>query len=347
MPATDTMRAVRVKDGRALVLDRVPLPEPAAGEVRVKIEACGICGTDLHLLGTGGWPQGHIPGHEMAGRIDAVGTGVDRTPGERVAVEPVRCCGTCDPCLRGDRQICRQLRLLGVHIAGGFSEYAVVPAERATPVAEDLLPALAALTEPVAVAIHGLLRGGFAAGQRVLVLGAGPVGLVTTLCARTLGAAEVWQSARYPRQAELASRFGAGRILAEDEATPEALGLLSSQVDFDLVVESVGGRADTLRAACHAIRPGGTVSVLGVFLGRPEVDPYPLLVKEGTLAWSNCYGGDRDASDFTRATALVDTERKLLSELNTHQYSLDDAPTALATAQNKSAGALKVTLLPT
>jgi threonine dehydrogenase-like Zn-dependent dehydrogenase len=344
------MRAARVRGRGEIEIARVPIPEPGPGEVRVAVEACGICGSDLHLFGSGFFAPGITPGHESAGRIDALGPGVAGVAsGMRVAVEPMRGCGACDSCRRGQYSICRSAQLHGVHLPGGLAEYVVVPADRVHRVAADLDPQLAALAEPMAVVVHALLRGNLAAGQRVLVLGAGSVGLLALAAARRLGAGEVWITARHPHQAQLARAFGATRVLSEAETEPFALDAIGREAPIDLVVETVGGQADTLRAASAAVRPGGTISVVGLFLGGAPIDPFGLMLKEVTMAWSYCYGV-RDAgtgrSDFAHAIDVIATERDALAALVTHRLPLDQIARAFDVAGDRRGGAIKVSINP-
>lgn len=341
-----TMRAAVVSSPTHFELRDVAVPECAPDELRVRVEACGICGSDLHLRSS--MPKGHTPGHEMAGVVDAVGGQVtDRAVGERVVIEPLRSCGTCEYCRSGRDSICPDLELYGIHRAGGMAEYISVPASRAFRVDDDLAPELAALAEPVAVAVHGLKRGGLSSGQRVLVLGAGAIGQLVLSCARALGAGDVQITARYPQQAELARGLGASRVLTEDEATLEELTARGRSSRFDLVVETVGGRADTLRAACAAARPGGVVSVLGVFVGPACLDPFPPLQKELDLRWANCYHRTPDGpADFELACRFLSSERVALARLITHQLPLDQIERAFEIASDKSSGALKVCIRP-
>ena len=342
------MRAAHAAGPRRFELRDLPLPACSAGQVRVRIEACGICGSDLHRYHANQMPPDHTPGHEMAGVIDAVGSGVSKiAPGTHVVVEPLRSCGACEYCRSGRDSICRDVQLYGWHLDGGLAEYIAVPEHRVYPVAADLRPEVAALAEPVAVSVHGLARGGFESGQRILVLGAGAIGQVTLLCARALGASEVWMTARYAQQAEAAKALGAKRVLTEEEASLGQLEGLGRSAAFDLVVETVGGHADTLAAACAAARPGGVVSVLGVFVDAPPLDPLQALSKELDLCWSNCYhrpiGG---RADFETAAGLVDTERESLAHLTTHQLPLSEVDRAFAIASDKRSGALKVSICP-
>jgi threonine dehydrogenase-like Zn-dependent dehydrogenase len=366
------MRAACIRGRGQVEVARVPIPEPGPGEVRVAVEACGICGSDLHLFHAGFFPPGTVPGHEAAGRVDALGPGVSGSiaTGMRVAVEPMRGCGRCTECQSGLYSICRESKLHGVHLPGGLAEAVVVPADRVHAVPDRLGPALSALAEPMAVVVHALLRGRLARGQRVLVLGAGSIGLLTIAAARQLGAGEVLVVARHPHQAALARALGAARVLAESEADPMALDGIGRETPIDLVVETVGGSADTLRAAGAAVRPGGVVSVVGVFLAAPPIEPLSLMMKEVTLAWSYCYRrkpadasrpvrsepqasevhkgvslGGAD-SDFAAAVAVLDAERDAIAPLVTHQVPLDRVADAFAVAGDRKAGAIKVSLAP-
>jgi threonine dehydrogenase-like Zn-dependent dehydrogenase len=338
------MRGAVVCDGSPRI-QRLPRPEPAPGEALVRLRACGICGTDLHFHQMGFWPDGHRPGHEMFGEVEALGDGASGVSvGDPVAIEPISACGRCEPCRAGRGNICPQAKLFGIHLPGGFAEAIALPAERLFRVPRDLSPELAALAEPTAVAIHGLRRGGLSTDQRVLVLGAGTIGLLCVAAARAAGAGEVWLSARHEHQREIGAALGAERVLSEAEATPLALAGAGGEAPIDLVVETVGGAADTLHAAAAAVRPGGAISVLGVFMGDVPVPAFPMLVKEGTLTWSNCYERTGGGADFADAVALLSAERSALAAVTTHSLPLAEVERAFAIAHDKRAGAVKVTL---
>lgn len=341
------MRAVLARSGGSLAVESVPIPEPRRGEVRVRVSACGICGSDLLLFHRGLMTPGLTPGHEIAGVVEALGPGVSRvSEGEHVAVEPFRSCGECEECRSGRDPVCRSSQLLGIQANGGMAEYLVVPERRIFPAPADLGPERTALAEPLAVSLHGLRRGGFEKGSRILILGAGCVGLMALFGARAMQAGEIWISARYPHQAELAGRLGATRVLTEVEATRENLDRLGRSHPIDLVVETVGGSADTLRDGVAAVRPGGTVAVLGFFLGGIELDPLPLLMKEVSLVWSYCYHHGEGSADFSDALELLSRERELASLLTTASVPLDDIERAFALAFRKDAGIVKVSVLP-
>ncbi len=344
------MRAAVYHGKRDVRFEERPIPTPGPGEVRVKIGGCGLCGSDRHLFELGLYVPGVVPGHEMAGTVDALGPGVtDVSEGQSVAVEPIHSCGRCPQCERGLDPLCDESAFYGVMRDGGFAEFAVVPAGRLFPFDPELDPAAAALAEPAGVAVHGLRRGNMQPGKKVLVLGAGPIGLMALLAARRLGAGEVAISARHPWQAEAARRLGADRVLAESEAAPLALAGLSGAARPDIVAETVGGNADTLEAAAAAVAPGGAVAVLGLFTTPISLQPHVLFAKEVTLAWSNCYARPPFApgrADFADAVSLVEDERERLDIFTTHSVGLEEIGRAYALAEERPPGLVKLTVRP-
>jgi len=345
------MQVARVTAGSRIELAACPLPEPGPGEVRLRVRACGICGSDLHLLGSGLFPNGRVPGHEFAGTVEARGEGVEGLAlGALVAVEPFRSCGACGECAGGRDPLCSEAALFGVHVDGGLADAVCVPAERCFRPAQPLPPEVLALAEPLAVAVHGLRRGGLGEGARVLVLGAGALGWLTVFAARGLGAGEIFASARHEAQARAVRVAGADRVLVESEADAASLAHLARTHPFDLVVETVGGRAETLGPAVAAMRPGGAVVVLGMFLGPVALDPMPLLLKEGSLLWSYCYhhprGSGAGSPDFAEAVALLEGDPERAAPLVTHLVPLAEVDRAFALARERRAGVLKVSVLP-
>jgi len=344
---THAMQAAISSEANRIGIESIPAPEPGPGDVRVRVEACGICGSDLHLLGLGALPRGMPPGHEIMGVVESLGAGASGVAvGQRVAVEPFRTCGTCGSCRAGRGNLCREARLLGVHAPGGLAELVTAPAARAFPVADGLAAPVAALAEPLSVSLHGLRRVAFEPGQRVLVLGAGSVGLLTVLAARALGAGEVIVTARHPHQAERAEALGADRVLREAEAEPGALASLGSEREIDVVVETVGGAADTLNSAGAAVRPGGAVSVLGFFTAPVSLQTIPLMMKEVTLGFSYCYEHGDESADFADALAILDRQRDAAATLVTHELPLADVEDAFRLAADRRSGAIKVPLRP-
>jgi 2-desacetyl-2-hydroxyethyl bacteriochlorophyllide A dehydrogenase len=332
--------------GQILVRD-VPAPVVGADEVVVALRACGICGSDLHWYLGHSTPPAVCPGHEMVGEVAECGEGVRGVrEGDRVAIEPMAVCGRCRECRAGTPQLCARLRILGMHRDGGLAERVLVPAASLFPLPDGLDWSLAALAEPTAVAVHAARLAGIAPGHRVLVLGAGSVGLLCTLAARAAGAAEVWATARYPRQATLATALGAQRVFAADAAADVERHALAAQQPFDVVLETVGGTAATLTDAIACVRPAGVVVMLGVFTAPPPLPATQLLVKEARLVGAMMYDRRGVPVDFAAALTLLAAAREQVAPLVTHQFGLNEAPSAFAAAADKRAGAVKVLVAP-
>src|SRR5689334_787950 len=196
------MRAVVIHAPKDLRVETFANPAPAAGEVRVKISAGGICGSDLHYYHQAGSGTVRIKrpmalGHEIAGVVADVGEGVSNLkPGTRVAVNPSQPCGACVHCREGMRNQCLDMRFMGSamrnpHVQGGFREHVTVPAAQAIPIPDGLSLVEAAMAEPLAVCLHAANQAGQVMGKRVLVTGCGPIGALMVLVARHAGAAEI------------------------------------------------------------------------------------------------------------------------------------------------------------
>jgi len=336
------MRAAFCRTPGALGVDDVPAPTPGAGEVVVRVRQCGICGSDLH------WYHGHMvlpvdcPGHEIAGEVAEVGAGVTSLKaGDRVAVEGIAACGNCRYCLAGDYQRCPAVGVVGMTIPGGFAEYIKMPARHcfAVPAGVDL--ATAALSEPLGVAVHAVRRAGLAIGERVLVLGAGTIGLMAVIAARAGGAGEILVVARRPQQREAALALGADRVVGEDAAS----GLLGDALEapIDLVIETVGGESDTLDTAVAAARPGGTICMLGAFTRSPVFPALFVLAKELRVIGSFVYGRSGARADFDVVLELLRRQgAEIARRLVTHRFPLDSIGDAFQTAGDKTTGSIKV-----
>lgn len=337
------MRSAMIKDvGDIGVVER-DVTEPPPGWVRVRVTSAGICGTDLHFLdGSLGNPAGIRPGHEVAGVVEAVGEGGTMAPGTHVAVEPIIGCGTCVPC-RGRRpNLCLEIQTIGVHHPGGLADHVDAPESALHELPPALPAAAAAFSEPMAVCVRAMRIGQIDATDRVAIIGAGTIGLLSVLTARQAGAAEVTIAARHPHQQELARRLGADAVFATSEELTDAVG----PDHVDAVVETVGGEAETLAEATAIARRGGRIVVLGLFSGDAALPGFPLFAKELTVAASNCYGTDLGGSDFARGVELVTSHADRIDQLVTHTFELDDVAAAFATAGDKSTRAVKVQIRP-
>ena len=329
--------AVWNSEGSLDVAER-PVPEPREGWARVKVAAVGICGTDLHFF-KGGFPApaGLVPGHEVGGTVDVV-VGADMPglpePGTPVAVEPLTGCGVCAECLEGQYNRCPRRTLFGVSARGGLADYMTVPLGCVHPLPAGLEPADGALAEPLAVCVRGVRLAGVGLGDRVAVLGAGTIGLMSIVAARAAGAREVLVTARHPAQREMAEALG-GMVFDGAEGAGS----------FDRVIETVGGEANTLSEAVALSRPGGTIGLLGVFSRSPRLPALDFATREVTLVGSNCYSRSGGHNDVAVALALLAGQRDALRALVTHRFPLDDVERAFGTASDKGTGSLKVQLV--
>lgn len=348
------LQAVTAKDA-AFEFRETAVDPPPPGQVQVRIRAAGICGSDLHgYRDADRWVAGEIRGHEIAGEIAALGSGVEGfAVGQRVAVEPLLYCGSCEYCLSGGYDLCPTRLLAGAGPANGaFQQYLTVPAHTLFPFADDLDFAIAALAEPLAVGIHGvrvaqsMVHDAAPGADRVVVLGAGTIGLLAAFYARQAGAAELAVSARYPQQGEAALRLGATHVFTADEAGGRELAAWSRENPVDLVIESVGGRADTCNQSLALVRPAGRVLILGVFTAPVSIDTGPMLVKQPRIVSTLTYSRTGAHADFAIALRLLERHRDLLGSLITHRYPLSDIADGFAVSADKSQGTLKVTIEP-
>lgn len=268
------MRAVVIHAANDLRIEEVAPVAIGPRQVRVRIEAGGICGSDLHYYHDGGFGTVRIRepmvlGHEIAGTIEEVGREVTGlTPGLRVAVNPSRPCEHCRYCREGLHNQCLDMRFFGSamrfpHVQGAFRQSLTVDDFQAVPVAPTLTVAEAAMAEPLAVCLHAAQRAGPLMGKRILVTGCGPIGALCVLSARYAGAAEVVATDVSPYPLRIAGRLGASRVI-DVGREPEALaGYAADKGTFDVLFEA-SGNAAALRGALDALRPGAIAVQVGL-----------------------------------------------------------------------------------
>ena len=251
-------------------LSHVPDPLPRAGEVVVRVQRAGICGSDVNrfLYGSHPWPPGFIMGHEFCGEIAALGPGVtDWKMGQQVVVEPTLYCGTCFYCQQSEYNLCVDFirrGLTGSGTDGAFAEYVRVPAYKPHARPPELPPPLAALAEPTAVSVHGWNLARLERPDNVVVVGLGNIGLLAVLVARAKGAGQIIAIGKYaPRQA-LARAYGATLVLEPDDPRLQEQVLdRTGGLGAALVLEAAG-TPSSLRAAVASARKGGRIVMLGV-----------------------------------------------------------------------------------
>lgn len=301
--ATGTMRAAVTESWGQLAVRQINVPEPGPGQVRIRTRLAGICGSDVHIF-EGHHPTAKAPivqGHEFVGEVDAVGpdTHVEARVGQRVVVEPLISCGTCEACRRGHVHVCRRLKLLGIHEHGAFAERFVAPAAKVIAVPDALDDRAAVLTEPFAVGVHVCQRAALDPAGRALVIGAGPIGLIVAMTAASCGA-HVTISEVSNERLKLAASFGFQTLDAK-AAPVEAAAALTDGDGFEVSFE-VAGAEPGLRLAIEATRVRGTIVQVGFHARPPAADLFKLSLKELALVGSRVYTHE----DFRRSLRLLD-----------------------------------------
>jgi (R,R)-butanediol dehydrogenase/meso-butanediol dehydrogenase/diacetyl reductase len=277
-----------------LVIETVAVPEPGPGQVLVKVDRCGICGSDLHITEGKGYtvPDGSILGHEFAGEVVEIGKGAERLRvGDRAAAMPIFGCGKCRFCQEGRPAWCVNVG----YTFGGYGEYALMNDFTAVKLPASLSSADGALAEPLAVALHGLAVSGIAPGSRVLVLGAGPIGLAALFWARRMGAARVDVVEGAASRATIAKSMGADSVSAPGQ-TPE-----SETGAPEIVIECVG-RTGLLGQALDRVARGGTIVSLGYCFLPDALVPAAAGGKEVTILFPQLYS----TREFELAVDVLD-----------------------------------------
>jgi (R,R)-butanediol dehydrogenase/meso-butanediol dehydrogenase/diacetyl reductase len=313
------MRAVVVAGPRRLAVENVPDPTPEPGQAVLRVSACGICGSDLHMHQAGYLPEGAVMGHEFCGEVvEAAG---DLRVGERVCALPVLSCGRCERCRSGLGVYCTSQRALGLGPApGAFAEYVAVAAHEAVRLPDGVDDAHGALVEPLAVALHAVDVARLAPGESCLVVGAGPIGLALTLWARQLGAGEVIVSERAPGRRTVAEQLGATR--AVDPAHEDLAAILPPD-GVDVVFEAVGAQG-LIQQCIERVRFRGRVVVAGVCITPDSFQPATAVLKEAALHFVLAY----ERSDFLRTVQMLERGSIHPGPMISDRVGLDDVPAA-------------------
>ncbi len=315
---------------RALVCDRPgdmtisdrPRPSPGPGQVLVRIKRAGVCGTDLHIF-EGSHPFLEYPrviGHELSGEIVETGPGCAIPVGQQVYVIPYLACGVCIACRRGKSNCCQRIGVLGVHIDGGMADYVCVPEGNVAP-ADGVSLDQAAMVEFLAIGAHAVRRANPRSEDRILIVGAGPIGIGCMLFAGMQGSSVTALDIRHDRLDFCRAKLGVDHAVAAGPNTGEALSALTSGEFFDVVIDATGN-AKSMMAGLNYVAHGGTYVLVSVVRDTICFADPEFHKRETSLL------GSRNATpeDFSKVYEAMCQGLVATEALVTHRATLDEAP---------------------
>jgi len=287
------MRAAVYQRRGALRVEARETPQPREGEVLVSVAYCGICGTDLHMVNDGWGRPGSIGGHEYTGHVVRVGPGVEGlAAGDRVAGGPEAGCGECGYCLAGRSMLCPARNTPGVsEFQGAFADFIRVEQSQLIRIPEGLSLRAAALAEPLAVALHGITRSRIRSGARVLITGAGPIGLLTLAALRARAFDDITVSEPAPTRCALAKKLGARATVGPDELKAPPMPFTIAEGAYDAVFEC-SGKASAVETGLGLLTKGGSLVLQGTGAESPRLDAHRVLLNELVITGAYCYDDD-------------------------------------------------------
>lgn len=321
------MKAVLFEQPHKLSVVNRDLRRLVPGEILVRVEVCGVCGTDVHIVeGTARSSPPVVLGHEYAGTVEDVAADVTNfKPGQKVAVDPNIACDTCFFCRRGEVHLCSNLKALGVDIDGGMAEYCIVPQRQAYALPDGFPGRAAAFIEPVSCVVHGIDRAGIKTGDTVAIIGAGTIGLIMLQLVRHAGAARTIVIEPQEQKRLIAKKLLANELIDPSQTDPlNAVRDLTS-VGADVVIECAGN-VETARLAVELTRRGGIVELFGVCpIGTSiPLEPNQVYFKELTIV-----GSYVNPHTFSRAISVLQRGLVRIDEFQVNEFPLEDVHEAL------------------
>lgn len=335
------MKSIVVKNPNDLVIEEREIPNPAEGEVRVKVKLAGICGSDSHIY------RGHNPfakyprviGHEFFGVIDAVGEGIDTSRiGERVSVDPVISCGQCYPCQVGRPNVCTSLVVLGVHRDGGFSEYAAVPAKNAHVIPDDICDEFAVMVEPFTIAANVTAHLKPTECDVALIYGAGPMGLTTIQALKNVyNVKEIIVVDRIPERLVMAKENGADRVI--DNGSISLRNELEKLNIRPTIIVDAACHPSILQEAITIASPAGRIAIMGF-----SSDPCTITQQGITSKELSIFSTRLNANKFPVVIDWLNKKQIDPAKLITHRFDYHDVIQAIETFEKNQKNCCKVLL---
>lgn len=337
-------QAVLVEPGR-IEYREAEVPAPGPEEIVMKVERIGICGSDVHAY-HGSHPNARYPlvqGHESSGTVYRIGENVSKSnlsPGDKITFLPQLVCGRCYPCRNGMYHICESLRVMGFHPPGAAQEYFVLPAANVVKLPDDMSFDIGALVEPTAVAVHAVSKTNIQRGQRVIVLGAGPIGNLVAQVAKARGAERVLATDLSDFRLDLARQCGIDYVLnPQEEDLTQAIQTYIGPDKADVIFECVGVQA-TIDQAIGNARKGSTVVLVAVFGKRPMPDLMLVQSRELCLVGTQMY----QRVDYEQAIELITQDKVHLDKLITRHFDFTQYSDAYRYIEQYQDKAMKIAL---
>jgi len=327
----ETMKAIVLEKPKVLKMEIRDRPVIADDEVLVAVKCVGICGSDVHYyehgkIGRYVVEKPLILGHEASGEVVSIGKNVKKfNIGDRVVIEPGRTCGKCEYCKNGRYNLCPDVKFLATPpVDGALCEYLAVREDYLFKVPNDVDYDIATLVEPLSVGIHGAMRGNVKVGDKVLILGLGPVGLLTILAVKAFGASQVIAVDVQPLRLEAAKELGATHVINAKESNYKQLILeATGNTGPDITFETAGSK-DTNKIAFEITKRGGRIVLIGL-LAESEV---PININSVVDNEYNVYGVFRYANTYNKSIEVLSCNLEKVKKLVTHRFKLDEAAQA-------------------
>lgn len=343
--AISKMRAALLTGIGQFALQELPAPQiQQDDEVLVRIRMVGVCGSDIHYFTSGriGTSLVQFPfviGHEAAGMVEAVGTGVTRVrPGQRIAIDPARSCGRCDQCLNHRENTCRILRFLGApdQLPGCLCEFVVLQELQCYPVPEGMSFEQATLSEPLAVGVYAVERAGLSAGAHAAVLGAGPVGLAVLHVLRARGTGPLYVTEKIAARLTYASRLQPQWAGNPDQEDIEGTIRQLAPLQLDAVFEC-SGTLEAIHQGIHLLKPGGRLVLIGI----PDEDEVVLPIHELRRKEIDILNIRRQAYCTEKAIELLAQRQVDMEAMATHHFPLEKSADAFKLVAARADGVIK------
>jgi len=336
------MKAAVWYGGKDIRIEDVPTPKIKDDEVLVKVKAVSICGSDLHAYM--GVSKRRVPplvmGHEFSGEIVKLGSSVKGLrEGDHVVIEPVLSCGKCIPCKHGRSNICENMKLVGLHLSGAFSEYVSIPTSKCHKLPDSVSFEDASLVEPLAVAVHAVNLTSLDKGEDVCIIGSGAVGLMTLQVAKSKGVGKIFVIDTLDYRLEIAKKLGTTTTINAKKEDPVKKVLAGGGVD--IVFEAVG-HEQTVQQALAMVRRGGRVTIIGMLEATMELGMLDVTVKEIEIRGTYGY----TSNEFKQALDLIAAGNVKVKPLVTHVLPLKDIEKGFEILSKGSENVMKVVLKP-